>query len=212
MSAEVALTPSPEDPAALAAIAAGRTFVDRMWVLADEPHDRVPIKFEGNPIPPNKYCRAWNSKEMRQKYCRNPAGRGTDHPGVGRCKQHFGNVPVTHGMRSRYRIGKKSLSERFHRHANDPQLLDMRNEIAVLAALLDEALDSEMIDRDICTRLAEAVSKAKDRLHANASKQAFSVDQMKRFWANQSRTIEFVLKDHPELLARLLDALRQVPI
>lgn len=40
--------------------------------------------------------------------CRNTAGRGTDHHGVGRCKFHGGASPIRHGLRSaiaRERLG-----------------------------------------------------------------------------------------------------------
>lgn len=46
-------------------------------------------------LEPNFFCRGWNSK--RVKYCRARAGAGTDHSGVGRCRNHGGNSAVTHG-------------------------------------------------------------------------------------------------------------------
>lgn len=58
----------------------------------------VPETFIGNPIPPNWFCRGWNSK--RSKYCRARSGAGTDHPGQGRCRNHGGKTPIIHGRYS----------------------------------------------------------------------------------------------------------------
>lgn len=66
----------------------------------EDPHSEfyVPEEFIGNPIPPNWFCRGWNSK--RGKYCRARSGAGTDHPGQGRCRNHGGKTPIVHGRYS----------------------------------------------------------------------------------------------------------------
>lgn len=66
----------------------------------EDPHSEfyIPEQFIGNPIPPNWFCRGWNSK--REKYCRARSGAGTDHPGVGRCRNHGGKTPIIHGRYS----------------------------------------------------------------------------------------------------------------
>lgn len=68
-------------------------------VPASEPPDwrDIPDVYEGK-IEPNFYCRAWNPG--RGKYCKSIAGRGTDHPGKGRCKNHGGATPVRSGLYS----------------------------------------------------------------------------------------------------------------
>jgi hypothetical protein len=55
------------------------------------------------PVPADTRC---NAKRLRQEgLCQRPAGWGTTHAGIGRCKLHGGSgsaASVTHGMRSRY--------------------------------------------------------------------------------------------------------------
>ncbi len=66
----------------------------------DDPLYTIPTEYIGNPIEPNYFCRAWNSK--RNKYCRARAGHNTDHVGVGRCGIHSGNMPIESGRYSIY--------------------------------------------------------------------------------------------------------------
>lgn len=67
--------------------------------LAEPPGWRdVPTSYVGT-VEPNYYCRHWNEK--RQKYCSARAGQGTDHPGVGRCKNGGGMTPLKTGIYSR---------------------------------------------------------------------------------------------------------------
>lgn len=40
--------------------------------------------------PPPNVCGAWIKR--REKYCEAPKGQGTDHPGSGHCKWHFGST------------------------------------------------------------------------------------------------------------------------
>lgn len=40
--------------------------------------------------PPPNVCGAWISR--REKHCEQPKGQGTDHPGSGHCKWHFGST------------------------------------------------------------------------------------------------------------------------
>jgi len=60
-------------------------------------------------LEPTKTCNGWSGK--RQKYCRAPAGRETDHVGEGRCKYHDGRPP-THGWRSARLAKRPTLGER----------------------------------------------------------------------------------------------------
>lgn len=166
---------------------------DPFVIVPNDDEKYLPTENVGQPIAANYFCRFWNPK--RNKYCGARAGFATEHPGVGRCKRHGGTSRIKHGLRSRYHVLSPSMQERFGRHASDPELLDMRNEIVVLAALLDEALDSETLDREICARLAEAVSKAKDRLHSNNAKHAFSIEQAKRWFFGVDRIIDVRVTD-----------------
>lgn len=78
--------------------------------------------------------------------CTRPAGWGTDHVGTGRCKLHGGGIgtgrPIIHGRYSTKRLSLYSKLEQFY---NDPAAGDLRSELALLRALLQEQLDH--IDR-----------------------------------------------------------------
>jgi hypothetical protein len=64
----------------------------------NDPFYHVPPYNAETQLEPNYFCRARNVK--REKYCRAKAGQGTDHLGQGRCKNHGGSVPITHGRYS----------------------------------------------------------------------------------------------------------------
>lgn len=71
--------------------------------------------------------------------CQRPAGWGTDHVGIGRCKLHGGATPVKTG---RYSVVKRqALQEKMQQYYNDPSAGDLRSELALLRALLQDYLD-----------------------------------------------------------------------
>lgn len=82
-----------------------------------------------------------NAKTRAGTPCQQPAGWGTAHVGQGRCKLHGGSAgrPPTHG---RYSVAKRAaLSEKIEQFRNDPQAGDLRDELAVLRALLEDYLN-----------------------------------------------------------------------
>lgn len=183
------------------------------YLAVPDDHEKfLPVTFLGAPIAPNYFCRFWN--RTRSKYCGSRAGARTRHRGTGRCWKHDGgsDKKITHGLKSRYAIKSEDMVKRIERHASDPGLLDMRNELAIVCALLDEALDKDEFDRAAVERLAVEANRMKDRIHASSSKNAFSVDQMKRFWFALNRTIELVLKEQPELCSKLQQQITTIPL
>lgn len=88
-------------------------------------------------LPPGK----WGG----EGYCKAHAGRGTDHVGSGRCKHHGGTQKV--GIASpNYSSGRysKHLPDRFYAAyeagMEDPELLNLRSEIALLDLRIQEAV------------------------------------------------------------------------
>jgi hypothetical protein len=75
-----------------------------------------------------------------QTPCKNIAGKGTDHIGVGRCRLHGGATPIKHGLYSRVR--RTRLGKRIAEIENDPQILDLSQELAVLKALAEQAVET----------------------------------------------------------------------
>ena len=72
---------------------------------------RTRIGANGQPytvLEPGTTCNAWNGK--RKKHCGAPAGRGTDHPRIGRCWHHAGR-PVIHGRRSKLYWGRPGYAQ-----------------------------------------------------------------------------------------------------
>lgn len=97
---------------------------------------RVPDEYAGD-LPPNYYCRGWNGK--RQKYCRARAGKGTDHPGRGRCKHHGGSTPIKSGRYST--IERPRIRELIKEFEEDPDPLDLRPELDALRALFQDYVE-----------------------------------------------------------------------
>lgn len=99
-----------------------------------DPDTWIPDTYVGNPIAPNKYCRAWNGK--RNKYCRKKAGFATTHPGQGRCRNHEGR-PITTGARVRYDdLHHRDIRQLVEKYESDIDPLNMLGELALLRALL----------------------------------------------------------------------------
>ena len=71
--------------------------------------------------------------------CKNIAGKGTDHGGQGRCRFHGGATPIKHGMYSK--VVRPKVGERIAQLANSSELLDLRQEQAVLKSYFTEYLE-----------------------------------------------------------------------
>lgn len=79
--------------------------------------------------------------------CKRPAGWGTAHVGEGKCKLHGGNAgrPPIHG---RYSVTKRTeLQAKISQFYNDPAAGDLRGELALLRAILQDYLD-KWVDTD----------------------------------------------------------------
>jgi len=98
--------------------------------------------------------------------CKRPAGWGTDHPGVGRCKLHGGATPVKHGLYSKYT--EHRLASMIDKLSNDEQLLDLRKTIAlqqsIIISILNKLKDGEL---DFNQSLANTLNNLADKLGRN---------------------------------------------
>jgi hypothetical protein len=70
------------------------------------------------------------------KPCLNVAGKGTDHLGEGRCRLHGGATPIKHGLYSKVR--RTRLGQRMAEIENDPDLLNLETELALLKVLAEQ--------------------------------------------------------------------------
>lgn len=110
--------------------------------------------------------------------CRNRAGKGTSHLGLGRCRNHGGVSQVLHGQRARtaalrrhYATTSPDLRELIAECQSDPDPLNVLHEIAVLRALIYRAIEQtdaghspkgrpfERLIPDLVERLSRIVSR-----------------------------------------------------
>jgi len=92
------------------------------------------------------YC--LGTKPSDKNLCGNPAGKGTDHFGSGRCKFHGGCAgrPVSSGEKAV--IAKKDLAQIYQElRANEPELLDLKNELAMLKTALNHVFGLYLEDQ-----------------------------------------------------------------
>lgn len=159
-------------------------------------HDdrHVPTTHEGK-LEPNYYCRAWNAK--RQKYCKNRAGAGTNHPGEGRCKHHGGTSPIRHGRYSK--ITRPRIKELLDQYDNDPTPLDLLPEVKLLRALLTDFV--ERLDADDHTNVSAAATLA-DRVGA-------MVDRIEKHRKEGSITLETLDRVLEQLGVEVVHALTE---
>lgn len=101
--------------------------------MEHDPQYYVPEYDANTQLEPNFFCRARNVK--REKYCRARSGQGTQHFGVGRCRNHGGSVPIKHGRYSS--VARASLGEHIDELEleTDEEKLDIMPEATLLRAL-----------------------------------------------------------------------------
>ncbi|MFW8627673.1 hypothetical protein [Deinococcus sp. ME38] len=73
------------------------------------------------------------------QYCKNAAGKGTDHVGQGRCRLHGGATPIKHGRYSR--IQRPRLQTLMAELAKDADPLDVTQELLILRALVTDYIE-----------------------------------------------------------------------
>lgn len=100
--------------------------------------------------------------------CARPAGWGTNHAGVGKCKLHGGASRVKHGLYSKYT--KHKLSEVVQSLIDNPELTNLREQIAFKQALVLNRLDQlkenlTAEDTKFLSELSERVSRDIERQH-----------------------------------------------
>lgn len=87
-------------------------------------------------LPHERYC---GKRNRAGRTCRQPAGWGTDHTGVGACKLHGGKSLVRHGRYSQ--VKHVELREIAARHEADEAPLDIFPELAQVRALYEDYIN-----------------------------------------------------------------------
>lgn len=88
----------------------------------------------------DRFCGA-KTKQATAKYrtCHRPAGWGTDHPGVGKCKLHGGASPIKSGRYST--ITRPRVRELIEKHEADADPLNILPELAAARALFEDFVE-----------------------------------------------------------------------
>lgn len=89
--------------------------------------------------------------------CKNIAGKGTTHPGEGKCKLHGGSSTGAHSIKhGRYaKSAHGRLGKKIREHLNDPNPLDLTSELALLRARID-FLTEQLDDTDTALNAADS--------------------------------------------------------
>lgn len=142
-------------------------------------------------------------------YCRNEAGHGTDHPGVGRCSLHGGSAVVKHGRYSTVR--RQQLGEYIEQAEQDPDLVSCQKELAVVKGLLEDYLarDPEP-DHAAVVGMASEISKIAKRIEDIRSQNAISVRDFKRLMSEIGRIVALHVDDEEILEDIRQDVRREV--
>lgn len=80
-------------------------------------------------------------KRQGEGFCTRPAGWGTDHAGVGRCKFHGGATPRKTGLRSKLRGQLPTIRARYEAYLKDPKLMNLQDVAAWARALCDDWIE-----------------------------------------------------------------------
>ena len=158
--------------------------------------------------------------------CRNRAGKGTSHLGLGRCRNHGGASQVIHGQRARtqalrrhYAITSPELGELVAQYQSDPDPLNVLHEIAVLRALIHcaiEAIDESQTpqgqrspERSI-PDLIEHLSRVVSRVEKARARRSISEEELILLFRRVALVVKHHVRDQDILaaIARDWDSLR----
>lgn len=122
------------------------------------------------------------AKKKSGGVCIQPKGWGTSHPGRGRCKLHGGSSPIKTGQYSG--IKRESLEQAIEKYKTDPALLDLRREVAVLRALVEDKIDTmdeANPDHNAVAQLIDKVGAMVDRIQRHKANKSMSLAALNRF-------------------------------
>jgi hypothetical protein len=98
--------------------------------------------------------------------CKKPAGWGTNHKGIGKCKLHGGATPIKHGLYSKYTNHR--LGDMIDKLSDDDELLNLRKTIALQQSLIIDILNKvEDESLTLTPRLSKTLSDIGDKLGKN---------------------------------------------
>lgn len=156
----------------------------------------LPTKFVGK-LEPNALCRGWNAK--KRHYCSKPAGSGTTHQGVGRCKFHGGLQDGDRRVRSGAgsRVKTTSLEQLIAQERQRPDPLDLSGELATLRALVRDLRRRNPDAPDVTAEitLADTIARTVERIERIRSQNAISRAELNRIMHELWRAIDVRVQD-----------------
>ncbi len=166
------------------------------------------------PLPATSFCNARTGKG----YCRKPAGWGTKHPGVGRCRWHGGSLQSEASLKQPAELPvPKSLREAVEQRKNDPELLSLSSEIAMLRAI-QERINLQLQEGGIdpndpavlaLVSIADRIGKLVERAHRIEleRRRLIPADRVVAFMDRLARAINSLVRDPEvvEAIYRIID-------
>lgn len=136
--------------------------------------------------------------------CRQVAGKGTDHLGIGRCKFHGGNSKIKHGRYSKVQGG---LGDKIQEHMDSPSPLDLLPELATLRALFERWIDQDGERSPVeilagAEKLVDGMRKTVDTIHKMQTRELLTSREMEM---GLYRILEIITEEvsDPESIARI---------
>lgn len=167
-----------------------------------KPHSCKP----GSTLPTDK-CNARLRGERAGRLCGRSAGKGTDHPGQGRCYQHGGATPIKHGRYSM--ITRPALRDLVAQFEADPDPLNLEPELALLKAFAVEAIERPGNSKDptAAADLLERAARTAERIKRMDNLTGISMAEYLRAMGEVGRVIDALVKDetlHEQLTNAIL--------
>lgn len=164
-------------------------------------------------------------KRQSDGVCTRPAGWGTDHAGLGRCKLHGGAKPIKTGRYST--IKREQLRNLIEQHEADPDPLNILPELAVTRALFQDFIERydkwrdallawhesfgregekpmQMLDISDAYRIVSEATKIVERIEKIRAANAISRPDLFRVIGEMGRVVERFVTD-PVMLEKIKD-------
>lgn len=141
----------------------------------------------------------WRDLPPEKQRCTKERGWGTDHPGIGPCKNHGGATPIKHGGRSK--MMKEKLAQRTAELAKLPDLLSLYSEVAFLRALREEWLTTwgeKTGDRQAfqeAAALTDKIGSMVDRIEKHQQSRGISYATLNRLFEQYGLEIAAALRE-----------------
>ena len=146
--------------------------------------------------------------------CKNPAGKDTNHSGVGRCRQHGGTGGLVHT--GKWIQGKKansflSIVKKYEKQVDYDNLM---NEMAVARGILESSCNVEWMtvqDKALILKAAETISGLVEKQMKIEERFSYTIEDVK-FMFSQITNILDELIDDVTLKKKLFTDLAQVTL